>query len=176
MTVIPWAACSSHRCFLQEPEVSGYVWRCHSVQISHGYDFLLHLIVFWFALVVNGSTSPLLFCWVYKMIEWKEESEYSELFRELIQHALISGSFSEGHGIQELPIPWNHTVDSWVYNTWLLALGVCLADFSFVALNLNQIYDNDPSILGNKQSEGMNVKMKVWCEICLCYMYVKDRL
>lgn len=50
---------------------------------------------------------------------------------------------------------------SWVYNTWLLALGACLADLSFVVLNLNQIYDNDPLIMGNKQSKGMNVKMKV---------------
>lgn len=50
---------------------------------------------------------------------------------------------------------------SWVYNTWLLALGVCLADVNFVVLNLNQIYDNDPLMLGNKQSKGMNVKMKV---------------
>lgn len=60
-----------------------------------------------------------------------------------------------------VPIPWNLTVYSWVYNTWLLALGVCLADVNFVVLNLNQIYDNDPVMLGNKQSKGMNVKMKV---------------
>lgn len=75
----------------------------------------------------------------------------------------------KGHGISEvLPVPGNHVCLQWCLQhlvTCPQKLAVPLANLSFLALNLNQISDNEPVILGNELSKGMSVKIKVW-EIC----------